>query len=109
MPIYGINVADGTAPAGYTMPGANDPFVWLNYDTTTSVNIANAGNWCSPASCTVPAATGDPVVPGQHQAQVLGTPNMEPGAFSDTGWDAPGMPHVGLSPFRVRKEEKEVA
>jgi hypothetical protein len=106
---YGINVADGTAPQGYTMPGPGDPFVWLNYDTTTSVNIANCGNWCSPASCTVPAATGDPVLPGQHAATVLGVPNTEPCAFSDTGWDAPGMPHVGLSPWPIRKQEKDVA
>jgi hypothetical protein len=101
----GINVADGTAPTGYTMPGPGDPFVWLNYDTTTSVNIANAGNWCNPASCTVPAATGNPVVPGQHSAQVLGTPNSLPNAFSDTAWDAPGMPHIGLSPWPARQKD----
>jgi|SRR5580658_8923970 hypothetical protein len=109
MASYGINVADGTPPAGYTMPGPGDPFVWLNYDTTTSVTIANCGNWCFPASCTVPAAVGDPVVPGQHQATVLDPPNAEPCAFSDTGWDAPGMPHVGLSPWPKRKQEKDVA
>jgi hypothetical protein len=105
----GINVADGNPPTGYTMPSPGESFVWLNYDTTTSVNIGNAGNWCTPANCTVPAATGDPVVPGQYQAIVIKPPNTLSCAFSDTGWDAPGMPHVGLSPFQAQKQEKEVA
>src|SRR6266849_187089 len=101
---YGINVANGNSPQGYTTPGANDPFVWLNYNTTTSVQISNCGNWCTPASCTVPAATaGTPIVPGTYQAQVLAQPNTEPCAFSDTGWNTPGMPHLQVNPFPTPK------
>ncbi len=112
MPTYGINVATGTAPTnlGYTMPGSGDPFVWVNLNTSASVTIANCGNWCSPAGCTVPAATaGNPIVPGTCSAQVLQTPNLLAGAFSSTGWNTPGMPHVSLSPWPTSNEEKEVA
>jgi hypothetical protein len=105
---YGINVANGTAPSGYTLPGANQPFVWLNY-SNTSVQISNCGNWCTPASCTVPAASGNPIVPGQYTAQVLQNPNIAACAFSDTGWNTPGMPHITISPWPTEKNEKEVA
>ena len=106
---YGINVANGNAPAGYTLPGPNQQFVWLNY-SNTSVQISNCGNWCTPASCTVPAAvSGDPLVPGQYTAQVLAVPNTEPCAFSDTGWNTPGMPHVQVNPWPIANKEKEVA
>jgi len=108
MPTYGINVANGNPPQNYTMPGPGNSFVWLNYNTNASVTIANCGNWCSPAGCTVPAATpGNPIVPGTFTAQVLQPPNTEPCAFSSTGWNIPGMPHVGLSPWPTPKQEKE--
>ncbi len=110
----GINVTNGNAPQGYTLPTKGQAFVWLNYDTTRSITIANAGNWCNPGDCTVPAATaGTPVIPGQSSAQVLENPNILSCAFSSTGWNAPGMPHIqnpGM-PIAVNEggEEREVA
>jgi hypothetical protein len=106
---YGIDVTNGTAPTGYTLPGAGASFVWVN-NTGNSVNISNAGNWCNPASCTVPAASNGQ--PGLYQAAVLQHPNVFACAFSDTGWDTPNMPHIQLNPLPVavaNEQEKEVA
>lgn len=107
---YGINVADGTAPTDYSLPVRGASFVWLNYDTTTSVQISNCGNWCTPDSCTVPAATpGSPVTPGQSSAQILAVPNGLAYAFSDSGWDAPNMPHISAPGQMIEKNEENAA
>lgn len=105
---YGLNVANGNPPTGYSSPVRGTSFVWLNYDTTRSVNISNAGNWCTPSSCTVPAATGvaPNITPGSYQAQVLMMPNNTACAFGSTGWNVGGMPHVGNPPVASPLDEK---
>jgi len=104
---YGINVANGNPPTGYSAPVRGSSFEWLNYDTTTSVNISNAGNWCTPGNCTVPAATGvaPNITPGSFQAQVLTMPNNNGNAFGSTGWNVPGMPHLGNPPVATPLNE----
>jgi hypothetical protein len=104
---YGLNVANGNPPTGYSSPVRGNSFLWLNYDTSTSVNISNAGNWCTPGNCTVPAATGvaPNITPGSFQAQVLTMPNNNGCAFGSTGWNVPGMPHVGNPPMPTPLDE----
>lgn|SRR5579872_4895360 len=107
-----LNVATGQPVNGASLPGANEQFQWINY-SLNAVTIQYCSNWAIPDGCTVPAAQpGPPIQPGVSLIfTVRAHPNMEAGAFSDSGWNAPGMPHVGLSPLNTSKpeEEKEVA
>ncbi len=99
---YGIDVESGTAAAGYNFPGLGDPFVWVN-NTANPVIIKNCGNWCSPDTCIVPsAANGEP---GTCPAQILAEPNALALAMYDSGWNAPGLPHIQMPPFRRRHED----
>lgn len=78
----------------------------IQIDVTTG-----PGNWATPDGCIVPAAQGG--VPGVSVIfTVKNNPNQSPCAFTDCGWTAPNMPHMGLNPVPVpmpAEEEKEVA
>jgi len=102
---YGIDVTNGNAYPGYSLPGANETFYWIN-NTANVVYISNCGNWATPDSCAVPAAANGQ--PGTFQAQVLRNPNGLGYAFSDTGWDAPGMPHISVG-AQAHAEKDKVA
>jgi hypothetical protein len=97
-----VNVENGEiTPVGSTL-AANTPFEWVN-NTANPVQLTNCGTWCDKNTYDV-APNG-----GTAAAQVLPKPNLQPGAFSDTGWDAPGMPHIVVNPWPVNVTQKEVA
>jgi hypothetical protein len=93
-----VDVTDGnvTPPGSELTPGTN--FEWVN-NTSSVVQITNCGNWLT-ASDYLVQPNG-----GTTAAQVQGNPNTNGCAFKDTGWDAPGMPHIIISPWH----QKEVA
>lgn len=100
MPIQ-VNVQNGQiTPAGSAL-APNVAFQWYN-PSAVDVQIKHCGNWCVPDSCTVPANGGT------ASAQVLANPNTMGCAFSDSGWNTPGMPHIGVSPVPTPRP-KEVA
>jgi len=109
MPIQ-IDVRTGLPLSGASAPGPNQTFQFINY-SSNPVTIANCGNWATPDGCTVPAEQNG--VPGLSLIfTVLNSPNRSSCAFSDSGWTAPNMPHMGLSPVphpMPAEEEKEVA
>ena len=95
-----VNVTNGNiTPAGSVL-GPSVAFQWYN-PTAVDVQIKDAGNWATPDSCTVPANGGT------VNAQVLAVPNTNSCAFRDSGWNTPGMPHIGVNP--IPEQEKEVA
>jgi hypothetical protein len=95
-----VDVTDGTiTPAGSELTSGTS-FEWVN-NTNVAVNLASCGNWCTPDSCTVEPNGGT------VSAQVLTKPNANAFAFRDSGWDAPGMPHIIVTP--MPKKEREVA
>jgi len=102
MPIQ-INVTNGSiTPAGSSL-GPSVAFQWYN-PTAVDVQIKDAGNWSTPDNCIVPANGGT------VNAQVLAVPNLASCAFRDTGWNAPGQPHLTVSPLPTAKDEqREVA
>jgi hypothetical protein len=108
MPIQ-VDVTNGAiTPTGSELT-PNTNFEWVN-NTSGAVQISNCGNWCSPASCVVPAAANG--VPGTYAAQILPMPNTLGGAFSDSAWNPPGMPHIVVEPTLTtprHEREKEVA
>jgi hypothetical protein len=86
MPIQ-VNVANGSiTPTGSSLaPGTN--FQWLNTGTQV-VNLASCANWCTRDTYTVQPNGGT------TDATVLTNPNLSAWAFRDTGWNAPGLPHI---------------
>jgi hypothetical protein len=102
MPIQ-VNVQNGSiTPAGSVL-GPNVAFEWYN-PSAVDVHIKYAGNWSIPDSCTVPANGGT------VSAQVLPVPNLNGGAFFDSGWNTPGQPHIQVNPIATPMEtEREVA
>jgi|HubBroStandDraft_4_1064222.scaffolds.fasta_scaffold93462_3 hypothetical protein len=93
-----VNVENGEiTPVGSTL-NAGTPFQWLN-NTPNAVKLSNCGTWCNADTYDVPANGGT------ANASVLQVPNLEPCAFSDTGWDTPGMPHIIVNPWPVAKKE----
>ena len=107
MPIQ-IDVTNGQPLNGASAPGPNETFQFVN-TTTNSVTISNCGNWATPDGCTVPPAQGG--LPGMSLIfTVKNNPNKQPCAFSDSGWNVPNMPHMGLSSVPAEEAaEKEVA
>jgi hypothetical protein len=97
-----VNVQNGsTIPPNSTLnPGEN--FQWYN-PSSSDVTLKDCGNWSAPDSCTVPKNGGT------VNAQVLTPPNTLGCAFYSSGWNAPGMPHIGVSPEPTPMEQKDVA
>jgi hypothetical protein len=100
MPIQ-VNVQNGSiTPVGSALtPNCN--FEWLN-PGTQNVLLQSCGNWCTQDTYQV-TANG-----GTTSATVLANPNLNPWAFRDSGWNAPGMPHI-QNPGRPVAHEREVA
>ena len=93
-----VNIENGQiTPAGSTL-SAGTPFQWLN-NTAHNVKLSNCGNWCNADTYDVPANGGT------ANASVLAVPNLQSGAFTDPGWNTPGMPHIIVSPWPVAKRE----
>lgn len=91
-----VDVANGeVTPAGSSL-GPNTPFEWVN-NTPNVVQLTHCGNWCTQDSYTVQPNGGTTA------AQVLGTPNTNSCALKDSGWDAPGQPHIVVSPWPKRE------
>jgi hypothetical protein len=78
-------------PVGATL-SANTPFEWVN-NTANDVKLSNCGTWCDKDTYDVPANGGT------APAQILPNPNYQAGAFTDPGWNAPGMPHITVNPW----------
>jgi hypothetical protein len=86
MPIQ-VNVANGSiTPAGSSLT-AGINFQWLNNGTQV-VNLASCATWCTQDTYTVQPNGGT------TNATVAANPNLSAWAFRDTGWNAPGMPHI---------------
>jgi hypothetical protein len=101
MPIQ-VNVANGSiTPAGSAI-GPNTTFEWLNNSGNT-VTLTDCGNWLTQSSYSV-APNG-----GTTSATVLANPNYSSCAFRDSGWNAPGMPHIIVTPSPLPQREKDVA
>jgi hypothetical protein len=97
-----VNVENGSiTPVGSTLTH-DTPFEWVN-NTANPVQLTNCGTWCDKDTYNVQANGGTAA------ATVLHKPNVQPCAFSDTGWDAPGMPHIVVNPWPVNVTQKEVA
>jgi hypothetical protein len=91
-----IDVANGTiSPAGSSL-GPNTPFEWVNNSANT-VYLTDCGNWCTKDSYTV-LPNG-----GTTAAQVLAVPNTNSCALRDSGWNAPGQPHIVVTPWAKRE------
>lgn len=93
-----VNVENGEiTPVGSSLsPGT--PFQWLN-NTANDVRLSNCGTWCNADTYDVPPNGGTAA------AQVLAKPNLQVAAFSDTGWNAPGMPHIIVTPWQVTRQD----
>ncbi len=100
-PTIQVNVQNGQiTPAGSSLtPNCN--FEWLN-PGTQPVLLQSCGNWCTQDTYQVPANGGT------ASATVLADPNTNSWAFRDSGWNAPGMPHITNPPMPVA-DEREVA
>jgi hypothetical protein len=95
-----VNVENGEiTPVGSSL-SANIPFEWVN-NTANPVQLSNCGTWADKDTYDVPANGGTAA------AQVLPKPNVQSGAFSDTGWDAPGMRTSLSTPGQLRLRGKK--
>ena len=82
MPIL-VDVRDGSTSGGNLTRGCL--FEWVN-PTTNPVTLSGCAGFCTQDAYSIGANS-------QTAAQILANP-PGPFGFQDSGWDAPGMPHI---------------
>jgi hypothetical protein len=93
MPTILVDIRDAS---GDTQLTKGCTFYWNN-PTGNQVTLGSCGGFCTQSSFIVNAGA-------TAEAHIITDPTG-PYTFTDTGWTAPGMPHISTPTFHVKRED----